>query len=1804
MAASDKDLEKRTRELAGRRGGDLADYQAIGNQIQAIQDQRKQNLALERAAMDQDEQSNSMMLQAGEIASMAGSQDMQVNPQTQQLLGKYGLGQPKVQRTQGRSVKVVPNNIVINNNYNTTTTNNVAGGSMGSAPRQADPGQSKFKTWVSNAFAAQKEQSLRRSRDFDRREWSLTKSANKMLRKMESVGKEMMTTFNPKEIGNSVGGQFKTLLMLFGVTFLAKHWTKVLKAITWVGEKIKGGLDYFGVGVDGNSLARMGKGFRADFISFFGGDVRKGDTVGTALMRVGKDLIDYLKMKLDHGFEERGAAMKAIKFPDIDLSNIGLTLSSMAGYLGNILTAMVDPKKGIQNALKTNISTQGIKSSNAAMQRDMYNEYTTLAKNTDAGDLAAVVANRNGQKKYSLMKGALDSSGNLTSSVSGQISQGRDIMGAYRDAASTGKIDTARVAAGFSRMEDYATKNGGVTVDRDFVQQMFGSDAGKLIRSGMISTVRMKAIRVPKTEEDYTGENARSFLGAATQMGVTDGVIDATGLKGFTGFAAKSIANSGVTKVNNPLINAIDVASPIGWGRRLLGNTGLLGAINGEVTNAINRATANGYKYKLVPYDDPHPGEGFYDFYSLSPEAIRYLASRIYRVKSFKEQSIAALGQIQNSLLRRAGGVQAASAKWSRAGKDPKTMFDVNINEYSKDFQEFENLHNSNLAEENAFWANSSMGAIENNSKRLGNSIVGGINTGIEYANKGFNMIGGFVGSLSTNQHDSAGARWGTMPGRVDTRYGKARPFFVADACRTLERNVRPRSAASCAMYVRLAVEAGLHLPANKLQGVLGNARDFARTLGKVGFAPVDWQNWKPQPGDILAQQEMPGHAYGHVSMFSGRLWMSDYLQKNMWGGINTGYHRRKQGVILRHINRVGANGEPLGDTDSGNYGTGGTPYLGSNYNDTPNTFGGFGSGGYNDHIGGVYGGGGGYAGGGSSFSGGGGYAGGGMASAPSYGFSSPVTVSAGNLKADRASFWKEHRAKWYSVLKQRGMSEEDAGRLSSFFTAQDGYESAGGTSPAARNQNNFGGMQRGGKNITYGSVQDYMNAKLNMFLSKFRGSLAARDFGTFIMSLGRTPLNQQLNNNGGQIYYEADPYTYLKGAASYLGDSNSVSFDPNAAGNAAGGGFDVGGIAGSIGAAWDSASTSGPLPTIGQPFDVKSDAELAKEKQLLGLKGEAGKLWKQNQIYLKERGVKDYNAFEKYWVGLDDKGRLASKKRVAAWNDGRTFLWHRKKQLANISREDINNAFLGFDGEGSEGGIAGLNTGVFGELNMSPADWYKVRKKYLALMQEGRYDEAMEYIYGLYKKEGYKGSYDQIRTHLNSSGRRIYHQGQVNTIQNRIDALQKQLESEDNPEKAEKLRQQIEIEKARRDALGKSDIYVDKKNANNNTLKKRLQDRNKKVAEFDGSIAAIEKEKELVTKQYKDLIEKALDDNNIPLATKLHDEAYKKMQELDKMQKNFESEKNKFVKSYSSTLEDAKTQFSNNKGIFDKQVSEATNLFNSFVDGIKSFPERIARVVSGIGNALKSAWNTASSALSNFFSIFGHGGAIQANPDVTSGKVQVRDAIGGTSNSEIEARKKRFSEIPSVKKKLASGDYIVGLDPNMQPILMPKPQFGKSGKDGKTRSELLDFWREIKKNPPKKGSTTKPDTTKQPGHHATGGFTRVGDTGQAVGYVHEGEWIAPKKMVDSNKDLFRVLDQERISTLAGRTSRANINKDAVSSRAASKYEKISAAANQVSSAYMSELVGKQDLTNQLLSKIVGNTAPKKETVKTRGWTK
>ena len=176
---------------------------------------------------------------------------------------------------------------------------------------------------------------------------------------------------------------------------------------------------------------------------------------------------------------------------------------------------------------------------------------------------------------------------------------------------------------------------------------------------------------------------------------------------------------------------------------------------------------------------------------------------------------------------------------------------------------------------------------------------------------------------------------------------------------------------------------------------------------------------------------------------------------------------------------------------------------------------------------------------------------------------------------------------------------------------------------------------------------------------------------------------------------------------------------------------------------------------------------------------------------------------------------------------------------------------------------------------------------------------------------------------------------------------------------------------------------------------------------------------------------------------------------------------------------------------------------------------------------------------------------------------------------------------------------YDIGIDPQTHlPMLVP------SKKNEDTKFKLKDALLRAGEGKDKdKNSKDKNNKKGKKTSHDTGGFTRDGSTGNIVGYVHEGEWIAPKKMVQSNKELFKVLDKERIYMLAGYAGKSKVDKNTLGSRTANKYDKISAAANQVSSAYMSELVDQQAQTNQLLSQIAGNTRPKVQPGKVRKWT-
>ena len=104
-----------------------------------------------------------------------------------------------------------------------------------------------------------------------------------------------------------------------------------------------------------------------------------------------------------------------------------------------------------------------------------------------------------------------------------------------------------------------------------------------------------------------------------------------------------------------------------------------------------------------------------------------------------------------------------------------------------------------------------------------------------------------------------------------------------------------------------------------------------------------------------------------------------------------------------------------------------------------------------------------------------------------------------GGSKKSGGSFYQTHKARWNNYLLRHGVPAEQAARLSGFFSAQDALESGHGTSSAARQKNNFGGMQRLDKktnkmvNISYPSVDAYMDAKWKMMRSRFGRALNAK---------------------------------------------------------------------------------------------------------------------------------------------------------------------------------------------------------------------------------------------------------------------------------------------------------------------------------------------------------------------------------------------------------------------------------------------------------------------------------------------------------------------------------------------------------------------------------------------------------------------------------------------------------------------------------------------------------------------------------------
>ncbi|HEX5486731.1 CHAP domain-containing protein [Limnobacter sp.] len=89
-----------------------------------------------------------------------------------------------------------------------------------------------------------------------------------------------------------------------------------------------------------------------------------------------------------------------------------------------------------------------------------------------------------------------------------------------------------------------------------------------------------------------------------------------------------------------------------------------------------------------------------------------------------------------------------------------------------------------------------------------------------------------------------------------------------------LNKHAHKKSMGRCAQFTRLAIEAGGLSLVHQ-----ASAKDYGSSLTKVGFKAIDAQSNQFQKGDVAVIQPIAHHPHGHMAMFNGKFWVSDFLQ-------------------------------------------------------------------------------------------------------------------------------------------------------------------------------------------------------------------------------------------------------------------------------------------------------------------------------------------------------------------------------------------------------------------------------------------------------------------------------------------------------------------------------------------------------------------------------------------------------------------------------------------------------------------------------------------------------------------------------------------------------------------------------------------------------------------------------------------------------------------------------------------------------------------------------------------------------------
>jgi hypothetical protein len=105
--------------------------------------------------------------------------------------------------------------------------------------------------------------------------------------------------------------------------------------------------------------------------------------------------------------------------------------------------------------------------------------------------------------------------------------------------------------------------------------------------------------------------------------------------------------------------------------------------------------------------------------------------------------------------------------------------------------------------------------------------------------------------------------------------------YDIDKAVAYLVGHVEPKSISQCALYVRRAINAG------GIEGSFGHAYQYhdQDVLVGLGFKNIgnNIDSIVLEKGDIIAFPSVEGHKWGHIAMYDGTQFISDFKQKSMW---------------------------------------------------------------------------------------------------------------------------------------------------------------------------------------------------------------------------------------------------------------------------------------------------------------------------------------------------------------------------------------------------------------------------------------------------------------------------------------------------------------------------------------------------------------------------------------------------------------------------------------------------------------------------------------------------------------------------------------------------------------------------------------------------------------------------------------------------------------------------------------------------------------------------------------------------------